>query len=301
MRKGKLNISSVVLALSIVSGLFMFSGCEEDFESREENTSYYHSIYGYLDATLDEQWMRIVPVRETFDPTTAPINLDVTIRNLDTGERTQMEDSLFAPNELAIYWNFSTTLPIRFEDTYEIEVENEEGIQSRVRVTIPPDYETPKFVHEDNGDYLYVSDQVRIVDLQTIWLLHIPFRNRYQLFQISHLSDSVISYQPNLKRFEIDEDDDFSLIERRMNGIEFEVVDRQIYIAGGGPDWVDLYKLDENIYTLPEGISNVENGVGYAFGVVSKTVPWQSCIENINGIDQVVGCELETRIVDPDL
>jgi hypothetical protein len=44
----------------------------------------------------------------------------------------------------------------------------------------------------------------------------------------------------------------------------------------------EIIILDDVLYALPEGISNVENGLGYMFGMVSKTIPYESCFPYLN-------------------
>lgn len=56
------------------------------------------------------------------------------------------------------------------------------------------------------------------------------------------------------------------------------VIQRDIFVASGGADWVEeVGSIDDIIYALPEGFSNVENGLGYMVGIVSKTIPWENC------------------------
>ena len=136
--------------------------CDENFEPRQENTAYFFSIYGYLDASVDTQWVRLTPVRDNFDPDTDQIDVNVVIRNIETGEEVTMNDSLFNPNSLVAYWNFWSTMSIEPEQTYEIVATNNEREQSRVVVTIPKDYPTP--INAINRDIEYMP-----IELKKTW------------------------------------------------------------------------------------------------------------------------------------
>ncbi|TVQ04902.1 MAG: hypothetical protein EA359_04905 [Balneolaceae bacterium] len=57
-----------------------------------------------------------------------------------------------------------------------------------------------------------------------------------------------------------------------------ELLYRQIFVAQGGPEWNDeIRSLDDLVYILPDSFSNVEGGIGYLVGIVSKSIPYKSC------------------------
>jgi hypothetical protein len=63
--------------------------------------------------------------------------------------------------------------------------------------------------------------------------------------------------------------------------LEIEYLQHQLFVASGGPEWnEELNDLKDIEYALPEVISNVENGTGYIFGIVSKSVPFKSCFDD---------------------
>lgn len=83
-------------------------------------------------------------------------------------------------------------------------------------------------------------------------------------------------------------------INPRRNARELEhfppVFKKQIFTASAGPDFIDFGQTDERVIALPQGISNVINGTGYLAGIVSKTVPYERCVDE-NG--QFMPCELQ--------
>jgi hypothetical protein len=69
------------------------------------------------------------------------------------------------------------------------------------------------------------------------------------------------------------------------------LIDQQIFIASAGPDFHYFPFMDDKLIHLPEGVTNVVNGVGYLAGIVSKTIPYQSCLRE--GTIDPIPCELE--------
>lgn len=284
-----LGIYSVILA-----AFFWLASCDENFEPRQENTSYFFSIYGYLDATLDTQWVRLTPVRDNFDPDTDQIDVNVILRNIETGEEVAMNDSLFNPNPFVVYWNFWTTMNIEPEQTYEIVATNNEREKSKVVVTIPKDYPTPINAINRDGEVLLVNGIKNVAEVSAIYLVKDTFLNKKYNFSYSHIKDSTRSFNnPNEVSFGLDYTRDLNLISREFPETEWVIEKKQLNIVSAGPEWINFYELDDDIYTLPEGISNVENGVGFLLGTISKTVPYEYCVDEKGSF---IACELEDRI-----
>lgn len=74
----------------------LFVGCNQTFEPLQENDKYYFSIYGYLDAATDTQWVRVGPAREGINQQPDPTGIKVTLEHIQSGETVIMKDSLFA-------------------------------------------------------------------------------------------------------------------------------------------------------------------------------------------------------------
>lgn len=297
MKKLVSNISKhrYSIILSFFSAvLFLGVACDESFDPREDNTEYFFSMYGYLDATVDTQWVRMVPVRDNFDPNTDPIDVEVRIRNVDTGDEALMSDSLFNPNPLVVMWNFWTTLEIIPEHTYEIVASLSDGRQSSTRITIPPDFPTPVYALYFGEEIIIVRDVDNVADVQAIYRVRDTFFNRELIYTFSHIRDSIRSPQGDQEKFfRLDGNRDIGLIARNFPDTEFQILDRQLFVASAGPDWINLYVLDEDIYTLAEGVSNIENGVGFMIGTITKTIPWGPCFDEQG---EFIACELEKRI-----
>lgn len=75
------KISFLNINLFIV-GIILLAGCDQTFEPIQENNQYYFSLYGYLDAAADTQWVRVGPARQDINETPDPAGIEVTLEDL---------------------------------------------------------------------------------------------------------------------------------------------------------------------------------------------------------------------------
>ncbi len=136
----KRDIPISVLFLPLV---LLVTSCELTFEPLRQNNQYYFSMNGYLDAEVDTQWVRIMPVRDTlfFEP--KPIDATVTLEEVGSGQSVTMNDSLFSYVQGTYAYNFWTTMEIQPEHTYRITATDSDGKASYVEITIPEDFPGP--------------------------------------------------------------------------------------------------------------------------------------------------------------
>ena len=45
-------------------------------------------------------------------------------------------------------------------------------------------------------------------------------------------------------------------------------------VAAAGPDWPDLAAINDQTLALPNIVSNVEEGIGFLGGIISRTFFW---------------------------
>lgn len=287
-------IMQLFLTFSLFFAFFMsLSGCDQAFEPLQENDRYHFSIYGYLDATADTNWVRVMPVRDAIYAGPEPADAVVTLEHLETGSVSVMNDSLFQFGSDLFARNFWTTKTLIPGDSYRLTAKNSSGQSSRVTVTLPEDYSTP-VLQQTEGEIalLYIDPVDHLVDLRVIYEVH--FRQNYQLqrlyFPVSQLENKTLT--ENGYFVTVNRRNDYNYINQRLIGSGI-IQPLQIFTASAGPDWVDFSVIDDQIIELPEGISNIENGVGYLTGIVSKTVPFRTCYDE-NG--QRTACPLEPRV-----
>lgn len=281
--------------LSIACSLLILAGCEESFQPIEQNNSVPFSISGYLDASADTQWLRVAPIREQIDTPSEIPEMLVTLTDLESGDAAAMNDSLFSLTHDFNALNMWTAMDIEPGRRYRVKAERPDGASSQVSVTIPEDFPTPVLrtigFYKSSAD-LYLKDLERVIDVQTIWKIEedisvIPYR-----FRVRNYDPAGYDYIVNLSGFYdvqhmfVDAPPPWPEdILKRGN------VRRQVFVASGGPEWdEDITSLDDLVYALPEGVSNVENGLGYVVGIVSKTIPFESCFDDQG---EIIGCPVE--------
>lgn len=282
----------------------ILSSCTDNFQALEENDQYYFSMYGFLDASADTQWVRVTPSREQVDALEEVPDMTVTVENLDNGDTIVLKDSLFQ-NRGASYINFWTTEPIEHNQSYKIVAKRPDGSMSYATVNVPGELPTPLVIIQTSFGFpttysVVVDGSVHVADVQSKWYVRIkaPNLDSRRVFTFSYRNDAdtteVIGGDYS---FLLKPEEELSDIEDQVllpeNG-EIEVVHRQIYVASTGSEWISgVSSLSDLTYALPETFSNVENGVGFLTGIDSKYLPYESC-EN-EGKTQLIPCPEEEK------
>lgn len=279
-----------------ISGLIflavMFVSCDQSFQPLKENDVSPFSMYGYLDASADTQWVRVTPLREQVETISEKPEMNVTLENLENGTTAVMEDSLlqfFLPGGQNTV-NVRTSMEVEFGQSYQVKAERPDGATSSVTVTIPEDFPTPRVIPRAFDGCLIrleISDVKRLADVQYqmrvkiarpglefIRSVSVPFRSRIR-------QTAPDEYRVNINLIRA-RDMAMSELGPFPANTKLEVLEKYLFIASGGPEWIDneeLGSIDDLIYALPEVASNVENGVGYVVGIVSKKIPDDVCPE----------------------
>lgn len=285
--------------------LLALSGCNKPFEPFKENDMYAFTIYGYLDASADTQWVRVAPARQDLNMSSDISDIRVTLEHPESGDSIVMNDSIFASGDGFNFLNFWTTMDIEYEQIYRLKAERPDGQTSQVSVTIPRELPTPRVLIQANFGQpttysVYIDDSVEhLIDVQTRWYVRFfkPGFETKKLFSFSYKNEAeqIPAYNGVYSIFlepELEEEEIVDQSQALLNsGAEMEILDRQIFVASAGPEWNEnIESLDDVTYTLPNSFSNVENGLGYMFGVSSKTVPYESCFTD-EGL--LIPCEEE--------
>ncbi|MEX0649365.1 MAG: hypothetical protein WEA56_06835 [Balneolaceae bacterium] len=279
-----------------ISGLlflsFMFVSCDQSFQPLKENDVSPFSMYGTLDASADTQWVRVTPLREQVETLSEKPEMNVTLENLESGTTAVMEDSLFqfflpgGQNTV----NVRTSMEVEFGQSYKLKAERPDGAASSVTVTIPEDFPTPRVIPRAFDGCLIrleISGVKRLADVQYqmrvkitrpglefIRSVSVPYRSR-----IRQTAPDEYRVNINLIRARDMAMDELGALPANT---KLKILERYLFIASGGPDWIDneeLGTIDDLVYALPEVASNVENGVGYVVGIVSKKIPDNVCPE----------------------
>jgi hypothetical protein len=193
-------------------------------------------------------------------------------------------------------------MEIEPDQTYRLYAEKPNGEASQVTVTLPRDFPTPRlFIQEipeaDSRYFLWIDDIDRLADVQSRWYFRVYSSNWEEKRMIAlPLKEDALLDAGGSYIIEMFPDEEKEEIENQISALsssenEIEYLHHQIFVAGGGPEWdEDITSIDDLVYTLPEGFSNVENGLGYMVGIVSKLIPFESCRDE-NG--ELIGCPEE--------
>lgn len=281
-------------ALFLVLAILL-SGCDQTFEPLQPNDRYFFSIYGYLESGADTNWVRVVPVGESLFISDPEIDGVVMLEHLEGGTSIEMQEKLFQFAEGVNVWNFWTTETLLPDNSYRLRAERSDGMTSAVTVRIPADFPDPEIVippvrFDEQFPDSTVLDEVlvrgaeRIADVQAIYQIRDTITSREFRFSISHLQDTLRTGIPGEHVIEIDPRSDMEELERLLvvrsevvrefDAARYKFVNCQLYVAVATSDFPNFHLLDFNVIALPEGVTNVEDGVGFLAAVVSKTVPY---------------------------
>ncbi|GAA5522492.1 hypothetical protein LQ318_12130 [Aliifodinibius salicampi] len=263
------------LVYCLLGALLLLSGCDSSFEPHQENSRYYFSMFGYLDASADTQWVRIMPVRDSLLHQPHEIDATVTLEELETGKTITLNDSLFHFSNNRYAHNFWTTQPLEPSRTYRLKAERSDGAASHTTITLPTDYPTPiAYIWEPDD---FTPDRIDIKDIEKLVDAQVIHQTQDQRSTINFIKDTVVvpdrSYQVLIQPWI-----NYESIGTTLDAIPNE--DLKIFVAAATNEFPDFATIDEITITFPGGVSNVENGVGYVAGIVSKTIPYRSCFNN---------------------
>lgn len=272
--------------------LIAFASCNETFEPLSQNDIYNFTVFGFLDASADTQWVRIAPAREEFESPDEIPDMAVLLEDLEKGSLIDMNKSLVKFNQGFSVVNAWSDVDIQPGNSYRLSAETPDGKTSSVTVTIPGDFPTPRLAKIERPTLdpeflLLIEDVEHLVDVQSRWYTRLSTSNwtKERLFTFSNresiqnigTNTYTVSMDPEGEEQEIFTE---SLIASIPDG-KIEILHHQIYIASGGPEWDERIPfMDDVVYTLPESFSNVENGLGYMVGIFSKTIPFKNCTDD---------------------
>ncbi|MEX0608556.1 MAG: hypothetical protein WD016_01230 [Balneolaceae bacterium] len=267
---------------------FYISACESSFEPLQENGRYHFSIFGALDHSADTQWVRVMPITDSiYVDDDFPLDAEVTLKRLSTGEITVMKDSLLQYSNSVYAWNFYTTTPIHANESYELNAEASDGRLSSATVTIPPNFPMPTSRYSEANENGTVSifdvDRIVVAEVSYTMILWIDVKPPPPVtFAISHLDkiypsgNGADQFYPN----DLDELANEFLIDKRL----IEIIDRKVLVVSGSAEWPDYADLDEDEKYLPERSTNIVDGLGVLAGIVSKIFTLESCFNEEDGL-----------------
>lgn len=261
-----------LLALAIVA-----AACDESFDPIAPSELAF-SVYGYLDASADTQWIRVMPIRPLRVTSQDPLGATVTLEHLGTGRIIELEDSLFTfsshsdpdlGSEGTYLHNFWTLEDIEPGAAYRFLGRRDGKQPAEAVVQVPRDY----------GVEVAISQQTETALLRITGLKHLPFLTTAAYFYddcgpglaTAHFegrSADDETHEITIHRPEV--------IPRNACGIP--LVQRwEIWIVGSGAAWPAGQEYSPATLGRSGWTSNITNALGFLGGVLTKVIPFEDC------------------------
>ena len=254
------------------------AACDETFDPIAPSTLAF-SVFGYLDASADTQWIRVTPIRPLREtPPDAP-GAQVILEHLATGRIIELRDSVFRFSsysedlgaEDAYVHNYWTPEPIEPGAAYRFSARRDGKEAAEAVVEIPRDYEVEVAIRQ--SPRWWETDSLRITGVK-----HLPF-----LTTATHFYDDCGSDVRRIQHGGRSADDETYAIAITKEGSPARygcgvpmLEKRELWIVGSETAWpAGGYApgaLGESGWT-----SNVTHAVGFLGGVLTKVIPYEDC------------------------
>jgi hypothetical protein len=270
------------------------AACDETFEPIAPSDLAF-SVFGYLDASADTQWIRIMPIRPLQVTAEDPLDATVTLEHRASGRIIELRDSVFTftsfwdpdiGRERTYLHNFWTTEAIEPGATYRFSARRAGKEAAEADVEVPRDYEVRLEI--DPGHPPGARDRVWVTGLN-----HLPF-----VKATAHYDGGCGPSTVPIPYDRVSDDDETHgiAIEKQSATIQDDcgrgwVTKRELWLVGSEAEWptsgYSQTALGESART-----SNVTNAVGFLGGVLTKVIPYDDCEVWRSGMQEQQYCVL---------
>ncbi|WP_421773583.1 hypothetical protein [Gracilimonas sp.] len=261
----------LIMLLSVLYG-----GCQNEFEPFEKTDKYVFSMNGYLDVHADTQWIRVMPIGETFLALDSAINPNqVRLTREVTGESVVLNDSLFTFSGDTYVWNYWSPDSIVTNEEYRITAIDSEGKQSSAVLRTASELAIPRIEYTQDFEEISVSGVVEdsLILLETRYIVQAfvevgctPERE----IRFSHIEDITLGVNGEYSFTSTNRE---AIAEKLDVGpFSFQVNERKLVIITAGENWPDYMSFSDLEVDLPDVISNVENGTGFVAGIAKREI-----------------------------
>lgn len=263
---------------AVMTAALIPAGCDESFTPLAP-ASVDYSIFGYLDAAADTQWIRVMPIRTVTTTTPDLVGATVTLEHLGTGQVIELRDSVFRytnhthpdlGSEGVYVHNFWTTERIQPGATYRMIARREGEEPAEAVVSIPQDYNVEVWVSQ----FWPGADVFRIEGLK-----HIAFVKTF-----AHYTDTCGSDVRGVFFRTVRRDGEAYTLPIKRDTVPprglcgAPRLDRlELWTAGSQVPWPSGIEYATGGIAVPEEVTNISNSVGYIGGVFTKRVPYGEC------------------------
>ena len=164
--------------LALLTTLLVLGGCSDTALDPFQESPFNYSIFGYLDAGADTQFVRVTPLRNILTSAADSIDATVTLEHLATAHKIIWKDSLFQFGQGVVGHNFWSTEPLMPGNVYRLTVMRSDGAASMATVTLPDTFPDP-IIRIDNFNpaikpTILITGVERLADVQMIYHVRDP-------------------------------------------------------------------------------------------------------------------------------
>lgn len=256
--------------------LLLVTACDDTFTPIEASALRY-SLYGYLDASADTQWIRVSPVRPLAITSPEPLEERVTLEHLGTGRIVELRDSVFRQQALdpdlgsATFYvhNFWTTEPIAPGATYRLTVTKTGGPTAETLIEVPPEYDMEIWLSQRSRPNL-----VHLAGLEHVGLVFLLTTFRDDCGSgVTRTLAPVTPSSTGERQVSIP-----VRVPVRDGCGRTDVLQRDIQVVGSGAPWPTRHS-NGGVGGLgdPGEPAFGENAIGFLAGVLSRQLPYEAC------------------------
>jgi len=284
--------------------LLLASGCSDTFEPFKVGSDLHFSVFGYLNAAADTQWVRVTPIRQSVFTKPGKLDATVTLEDMATGATTELNDSVFgfAPSAdaegAAESWvhNFWTNVPIEYGATYQLSVVGADGSTTTATVPMPDELREVdiegRLIRTGGGRFSSTTQQyiVRVPakHVALVEVIHYVANDgpggQAGTFTPCTLAPEVPRVysirQPVSGTTTVGDTTEIGISANLQSGLPGSgcvIGRREVLVASSGSQWPSGSHFSASALT-GGGVSLVlDGGVGFVGGVATRTVPFENC------------------------
>ncbi len=273
-------------ALCLAGGL-IFGGCTETFEPFQENERYF-SIYGYLDAAADTQFVAVTPLRKLVSADAGAIDDAVMLENLETGETIRWRDSLFRFSNGSVGHVFWSKERVEPGGRYLFTVTRSDGATTATTVRMPAPFPDPELrtnlipfspLPPPRLQNIGLPGMEKLVDFRIVYTLRTAEGGVSDPVTLSYV-DQVRPGGEDRLALSFDAYGDVAAL---FPGSCPEALSATVIVGGGTSDWPDFFRLDDEMLTDPDLTGDVRNGMGFLGGAIRWERPWPGLVVLLAG------------------
>jgi hypothetical protein len=270
-----------------IFGIMVAAACDESF-SPIQPSELQLSVFGYLDASADTQWIRVMPVRPVLVTSPGRLAATVTLEHLGTGRIIELRDSVFrfavnpdVGSEGVFLHNFWTTEKIDPGAAYLFSARPDGEEPSEAVVEIPGEYDVEVWLGQSQSG----GDRLRLVGLK-----HMAF------VRITHFYDTCGSAVESsiLNTASTDSDTLMIPISKRLLSRPAcgppQLEKQALLVIGSATKWPSGLEYSAQGLGVSDAPSNISNSVGFLGGVLTKLTPFENC--HFEGLSPPPYCRL---------